>query len=80
MDVDSPYKIDVALIHYPVVNKSGETIGSAVTNLDLHDMPGPLARTGLKPTGWFTPDPMQKELVREIVSHWNRRVRWFGKP
>ncbi|MDR0476708.1 MAG: RNA methyltransferase, partial [Desulfobulbaceae bacterium] len=25
----------IALIHYPVVNKNGETIGSAVTNLDI---------------------------------------------
>ncbi|MBT8330951.1 MAG: RNA methyltransferase, partial [Deltaproteobacteria bacterium] len=27
-----------ALIHYPVVNKNGATIASALTNLDLHDI------------------------------------------
>ena len=33
---DSGPRVDVALVHYPVVNRNGETIGSAVTNLDLH--------------------------------------------
>ncbi|MBT8351253.1 MAG: RNA methyltransferase, partial [Deltaproteobacteria bacterium] len=28
----------VALVHYPVVNKNGDVIASAVTNLDLHDI------------------------------------------
>ena len=32
----------VALIHHPVVNKNGMIIGSAVTNMDLHD----IARAG----------------------------------
>ena len=31
-------RIDLALIHYPVLNKNREIIGSAVTNLDLHDI------------------------------------------
>jgi len=70
MAADSPYKIDVALIHCPVINKSGEIIGSAVTNLDLHD----IARAGCTygvDTYWVvTPDTMQQDLVREIVSHW----------
>ena len=35
-------RIYLALVHHPVVNKDGEVIASAVTNLDLHD----LARTG----------------------------------
>jgi hypothetical protein len=32
----------MALIHHPVVNKKGDTVGSAVTNMDLHD----IARAG----------------------------------
>jgi len=70
MDADSPYKIDVALIHYPVVNKSGETIGSAVTNLDLHDIARAGCTYGVETYWVVTPDPMQQVLVREIVSHW----------
>jgi tRNA (guanine37-N1)-methyltransferase len=34
--------VDLALIHYPVLNKNKEIIGAAVTNLDIHD----IARAG----------------------------------
>ena len=70
MDTDSPYRLDVALIHYPVVNKSGETIGSAVTNLDLHDIARAACTYGVDTYWVITPDPRQHEIVREIVSHW----------
>lgn len=62
--------VDVALVHYPVVNRHGETIGSAVTNLDLHD----IARAGKTygvGTYWvITPFAEQQELARQIVGHW----------
>lgn len=62
--------IDVALVHYPVVNRHGETIGSAVTNLDLHD----IARAGKTygvGTYWvITPFAEQQDLARQIVGHW----------
>lgn len=65
-------KIDVALVHYPVVNRTGELIGSAVTNLDLHD----IARAGCTygvDTYWVvTPDAQQQELVGKIVAHWTQ--------
>ena len=60
----------MALIHYPVVNRGGETIGSAITNLDLHD----IARAGCTygvDTYWIvTPDAQQQELAAQIVGHW----------
>ena len=63
-------RVDVALIHYPVVNRGGEIIGSAVTNLDLHD----IARAGCTygvDTYWIvTPDAQQQELAQHIVAHW----------
>lgn len=62
--------IDVALVHYPVVNRHGDTIGSAVTNLDLHD----IARAGKTygvGTYWvITPFAEQQDLARQIVGHW----------
>ena len=33
-------------------------------------LPGPLAHNWVETYWVVTPDPMQKELVREIVSHW----------
>ena len=63
-------RVDVALVHYPVSNRHGETIGSAVTNLDLHD----IARAGKTygvGTYWvITPFKEQQELAGQIVGHW----------
>ncbi|MCW5209943.1 RNA methyltransferase [Desulfobulbus sp. US1] len=60
----------MALVHYPVVNKKQELIGSAVTNLDLHD----IARAGKTfgvGTYWVvTPYEQQQELAANIAGHW----------
>ena len=62
--------LDVALIHYPVVNRNNEIIGSAVTNLDLHDI-ARVGRTFGVGTYWVvTPDAQQQELAGQIVDHW----------
>ena len=62
--------VDIALMHYPVLNKSGETIGSAVTNLDIHDI-GRAARTfGVDRYYIVTPYTDQQKLVSEIIEHW----------
>ncbi|MGM0419073.1 MAG: RNA methyltransferase [Thermodesulfobacteriota bacterium] len=62
--------ISIALLHYPVLNKNGETGSSAVTNLDIHDI-ARLARTyGLKNYYIVTPLQDQKSLVKKIVEHW----------
>ena len=62
--------LDVALIHYPVLNRKNEIIGSAVTNLDLHDI-ARAGRTFGVGTYWVvTPDVQQQELAGQIVDHW----------
>ena len=61
---------DVALTHYPVVNKNGSTITSAVTNLDLHDISRAAKTYGAQSLYIVTPMADQKELVEKIVSHW----------
>ena len=60
----------VALVHYPVINKSGNVIASAVTNLDLHDMARAAKTYGVKQLYVVTPLADQKELAQEIISHW----------
>jgi len=60
----------IALTHYPVINKNGDVIASAVTNLDLHDM-SRVARTyGIPSFYVVTPLEDQKALVERIVLHW----------
>jgi hypothetical protein len=62
--------VDIALIHYPVINKSGETIGSAVTNLDIHDIARAARTFGVDEYYIVTPYMDQQELVTEIIEHW----------
>lgn len=60
----------IALIHYPVVDRHGNTIASSLTNLDLHDIARVAKTYGIR--GYFvvTPLPDQQELARRIVAHW----------
>jgi hypothetical protein len=63
-------RLDLALIHYPVCNKNGETIGSAVTNLDLHDIARAGRTFGIDTLYIVTPFADQQALVRDILEHW----------
>ena len=60
----------MALVHYPVVNKNGDVIASAVTNLDLHDIARAAKTYGIKSFFVVTPLADQKALIEKIVSHW----------
>jgi hypothetical protein len=60
----------VALTHYPVVNKSGDIIASAVTNLDLHDISRAVKTFGVKSFYVITPLKDQQGLAKRIVAHW----------
>ncbi len=62
--------VDIALIHYPVINKGGETIGSAVTNLDLHDIARAAITFGVGTYYVVTPYTDQHSLIQEILDHW----------
>jgi len=63
-------QVDVALVHYPVTNRNGETIGSAVTNLDLHDIARAGRTYGIGTYWVVTPFKEQQELAGQIVGHW----------
>jgi len=54
------------------MNKAGEVIASAVTNLDLHDMARAAKTYGVRKVYIITPLEDQKTLVHKIVSHWTR--------
>jgi len=60
----------LALTHYPVVNKSGDIIASAVTNLDLHDISRAAQTYGVKYFYAVTPLKDQQVLVQRIIAHW----------
>lgn len=60
----------MALAHYPVVNKNGDTIASAITNLDLHDISRAAKTFGAGQFYVVTPLRDQQILARRIISHW----------
>jgi len=64
----------LALLHYPVYNKKGEVIASAVSNLDLHDIARAAKTYGAKAFYVLTPLTDQRQLVGRIVSHWTEGV------
>lgn len=63
-------RLDLALIHYPVINKNGEIIGSAVTNLDLHDISRAAKTFGVDSLYIVTPYRDQQALFKELLDHW----------
>lgn len=60
----------LALVHYPVLNKNGEVIASAVTNLDLHDIARASRTYGVECFYVVTPLEDQWVLVERIAGHW----------
>jgi hypothetical protein len=60
----------IGLIHYPVYNKRGDVIVSAITNMDLHDL-ARLARTyGAERLYVINPLIDQQDLAKRICGHW----------
>jgi tRNA (guanine37-N1)-methyltransferase len=60
----------VALLHYPVYDKNGQVVTTAVTNMDIHD----IARSGRTygARGFFVVTPVKslQRLARKIIEHW----------
>lgn len=62
--------LHIALIHHPVINKKREVIGSAVTNLDIHDIARTARTYGVGSYFISTPYADQQQLVNELLEHW----------
>lgn len=61
----------IALLHYPVYNKNGKVVTTAITNMDIHDI-ARLSRTyGVQ--NYFVVNPLsaQRDLACEIINHWS---------
>lgn len=63
-------ELHVVLVHHPVRNKTGETICSAVTNLDIHDIARTSRTFGVQGYYIVTTLEDQKVLTEKIVAHW----------
>jgi len=63
-------KVYVALVHYPVYNKSLKTITAAFTNLDVHDISRVCRTYGIKRFYLVQPVVEQQKLVEKVLCHW----------
>jgi len=60
----------LALVHYPVYNKHRETVTTAVTNLDIHDIARAARTYGVLRYYLVTPSQDQQDMVNRITGHW----------
>jgi tRNA (guanine37-N1)-methyltransferase len=64
--------ISLALVHYPVVDKNGDTITTSVTNLDVHDIARTCRTFGVRKYYLVTPVDSQVYLINKIMDHWKK--------
>jgi hypothetical protein len=63
-------RVAVALVHYPVLDRSGGIVTSAITNLDVHDIARSAMTYGVSAYYLVHPIAAQRTLVERIKSHW----------
>ncbi len=63
-------RLAVALVHAPVIDRRGDLVTTAVTNLDLHDIARSARTYGVERFYVVTPAAEQQLLVQRILEHW----------
>jgi hypothetical protein len=62
--------VALALVHHPVLNRAGEVVTAAITNIDLHDIPRSAYSYGVGAVYVVHPISAQRALAERIRSHW----------
>ncbi len=60
----------VGQLHYPILNKRGEIVTTAVTSMDPHDISRSCRTFGVKAYYLITPLETQKDIVARIKDYW----------
>jgi hypothetical protein len=60
----------LALIHYPVLDRNGRIVTSAITSLDLHDIARSAHTYGVTRAYIVHPIPEQREFAATVIDHW----------
>lgn len=63
-------RVAAALVHYPVLDRQGAVVTSAITNLDLHDIARSARTYGLSDYFVVHPVAAQRELAERVRQHW----------
>jgi hypothetical protein len=68
--------VSVALVHHPILDRAGEIVTTAITNLDVHDMSRSARAYGCRHLFVVHPVGAQRQLCDRIRDHW---VQGSGK-
>jgi len=60
----------LALLHFPVYDKNGQVVTTAVTNMDIHDIARAGRTYGVRRLYVVTPVHALRELAGRILAHW----------
>lgn len=60
----------VALIHYPVADRNGRIVTSAITSLDLHDIARSSRTYGVRAFFVVHPVADQRSFAESVIGHW----------
>lgn len=60
----------VALLHFPVYDKNGQVVTSALTNMDIHDIARASRTYGVRRFYVVTPIKALRDLAAHIIEHW----------
>jgi hypothetical protein len=63
-------RVAAALVHHPVLDRGGEIVTTAITNLDLHDLARSAHCYGLSDLFVAHPIAAQRELALRVRTHW----------
>ena len=60
----------LAIIHYPVLDKQGNTVATSLTNLELHDVARSCMTFGVELCYIVTPLQKQASIAERLIAHW----------
>lgn len=60
----------IGLVHYPIMNKHGEVITTAITNYDIHDIARAAVTYGVSRYFIIHNNKPQQDLARTVMEHW----------
>jgi hypothetical protein len=67
--------LSIGLLHWPCLDKNGQEIASAITNLDLHDCARVCLTYGINTLYIVHPNQGQLDFAQKIIDHW---LKGFG--
>jgi hypothetical protein len=62
--------LNIALLHHPVLDKNGQIVTTAVTNMDIHDISRSARTYGVDRFFVVTPVRALRVLAERILEHW----------